>query len=153
LTDVSSDAARDHEVSRDCVVRASLASWWKWKDDSTLFFRRWPPSSDKWCKMVFQCLWVENCLTASNEHDRNRTKGPRLISSANCPRWWLGDMAVSKGLVKSLTSFFSVPKGEDDICMFYDVSASGLDDALWAPNFGLPDVDSVLTQVVSRRVS
>jgi len=25
--------------------------------------------------------------------------------------------------------------------------ASGLNDALWAPNFGLPDVDSVLSQV------
>jgi len=49
--------------------------------------------------------------------------------------------------VKSLTGFFSVPKDEDDICMVYDASALGLNDALWALNFGLPDVDSLLSQV------
>jgi len=49
--------------------------------------------------------------------------------------------------VKSLTSFFSVPKGKDYIRMVYDASASGLNDALWAKNFRLPDVDSVLSQV------
>jgi len=37
---------------------------------------------------------------------------------------------------------------QDDIHMVYDASALGLNDALWAPNFGLPDVDSVLSQVV-----
>ena len=35
--------------------------------------------------------------------------------------------------VKSLTHYFSVPKGTDDIRMVYDASRSGLNDAVWAP--------------------
>lgn len=42
----------------------------------------------------------------------------------------------------SLTRFFAVQKGEDDIRMVYNGTASGLNDVLWAPNFGLPTVDS-----------
>ncbi len=32
-----------------------------------------------------------------------------------------------------LTSFFSVPKGENDIRMVYDGTKSGLNDSMWAP--------------------
>ena len=46
--------------------------------------------------------------------------------------------------MKSLTGFFTVPKGEDDIRIVYDASACGLNDALWCSNFFLPTIDSVL---------
>jgi len=36
---------------------------------------------------------------------------------------------VKAGQVKSLTSFFAVPKGEDDIRMVYDGTKSGLNDS------------------------
>ena len=37
------------------------------------------------------------------------------------------------GIVLSLTGFFQVPKGEDDIRMVYDATACGLNNALCAP--------------------
>jgi len=85
LTNASSDAARDCEVSQDCLSHASLASWWKWKDGLTLFFWGWgwPLSSSEQHMKVFQCLWAETCLTASNGCNGSRMKGPRLTSSAN----------------------------------------------------------------------
>ena len=46
--------------------------------------------------------------------------------------------------MKSLTGFFAVPKGEDDIRIVYDASVCGLNDALWCPNCFLPTIDSVL---------
>ena len=46
--------------------------------------------------------------------------------------------------VNSLTSFFVVPKGEDDISIEYDATAHGLNATLWAPNFALPTINSVL---------
>lgn len=44
---------------------------------------------------------------------------------------------IAKGLVRSLTRFFPVKKGDDDIRVVYDGTASGLNDALWAPSFSL----------------
>jgi hypothetical protein len=38
---------------------------------------------------------------------------------------------------------FDVPKGENDVRMVYDGSWSGLNDALWAPWFALPTVESM----------
>jgi hypothetical protein len=46
--------------------------------------------------------------------------------------------------VRSLTSFFPVLKGDDDIRLVYDLTASGLNDALWVPNFWMPAVHNVL---------
>ena len=51
---------------------------------------------------------------------------------------------ILPGEVNSLTGFFAVPKGPDDIRIVYDASACGLNAALWAPNFSLPTIDSVL---------
>jgi hypothetical protein len=48
---------------------------------------------------------------------------------------------ITPGFVKSLTTFFSVPKGEDDIRMVYDASVSGLNNAIWVPRFLLPTVN------------
>lgn len=51
------------------------------------------------------------------------------------------------GKVKNLTGFFAVPKGKDDIRVVYDVSAYMLNSSLWAPNFELPTIDTVLRSV------
>jgi hypothetical protein len=48
--------------------------------------------------------------------------------------------------VKSL-NYFAVPKGEDDIRVVFDGTASGLNDALWANWFSLPKLDSMLQHV------
>ena len=45
--------------------------------------------------------------------------------------------------IKSLIKFFAVPKGEKDIRMVYDATASGLNAAVWAPPFWLPTIDSL----------
>jgi hypothetical protein len=54
---------------------------------------------------------------------------------------------ITKGSVKSLTSYFAVPKGEHDVRMVYDASKSNLNKSLWAPNFGLPTVEALTRSV------
>jgi len=54
---------------------------------------------------------------------------------------------IQKGRVQSLTSYFSVPTGDQDIHMVYDASTSGLNSSLWAPSFGLPTVDTLTRSV------
>ena len=48
---------------------------------------------------------------------------------------------VSTGDIKSLTHYFSVPKGEY-IRMLYNRTSSGFNSSLWAPHFALPTVGS-----------
>eukprot|EP00957_Ditylum_brightwellii_P086827 6608134-Ditylum_brightwellii.AAC.1 len=50
---------------------------------------------------------------------------------------------IEKGAVTNLTGFFDVPKGEDGVQIVYHARECGLNDALWAPNFGLPTVKSL----------
>jgi hypothetical protein len=45
--------------------------------------------------------------------------------------------------IKSLIKFFAVPKGERDIRMVYDATASGLNASVWTPSFWLPTIDSL----------
>jgi hypothetical protein len=64
------------------------------------------------------------------------------------------DVTISKsyitaGQVLSLTSFFSVPKGETDIRIVYDASKSGLNSVLWTPNFQLPTSETLTELLVS----
>lgn len=51
---------------------------------------------------------------------------------------------IVPGDVKLLTGFSAVPKGEGDIRIVYDATACGLNNALWAPSFFLPTIDSIL---------
>jgi hypothetical protein len=51
---------------------------------------------------------------------------------------------IQSGLVKSLTLYFAVPKGEGEIHMVYDGTKSGLNHALWVPWFPLPTIEAHL---------
>jgi hypothetical protein len=50
---------------------------------------------------------------------------------------------ITTGFVKSLTGFFAVPKGTEDIRVVYDATKSGLNNAIWTPNIFLPTATSV----------
>jgi len=54
---------------------------------------------------------------------------------------------IAPGYVVSLTAFFPVPKGDDDIRMVYDGSVSGLNDSMWVPRFVLPTIQTHLRAV------
>ena len=54
---------------------------------------------------------------------------------------------ISSGEVKSLSGFFSVPKGEDDIRIVYDMTKCGLNACLWSPRFFLPVPDSLFDAI------
>ena len=51
-------------------------------------------------------------------------------------------------MVVSLTSFFSVPKGDADIRMVYDGTKCGLNGSVWVPRFYMPTLRSHLRTVV-----
>jgi hypothetical protein len=54
---------------------------------------------------------------------------------------------IAPGFVESLTAFFEVEKGEDDIRLVYDGSVSGINLTIWVPRFFLPTVRTHLRAV------
>ena len=51
---------------------------------------------------------------------------------------------IAGGAVLSLIALFYVTNGEGDIILVYDLTASGLNGALWDPTFWMPLVENVL---------
>lgn len=51
--------------------------------------------------------------------------------------------------IKSLIKYFAVPKGDKDIRMVYDATASGLNEAVWTPSFWLPTIESLVRSLDS----
>jgi hypothetical protein len=140
---------KDLEVGRDAVGRAANASWWNWDAGSTLFFWRWP----KWSKRS-----VRDGITLFVDWKRmpsfwKRQQWPTEPHSIAKLKKKLANVRAKKyvqpGFVKSLTSYFAVPKAKTDIRVVYDATACGLNDCLWAPNFFLPTVDTILRNASS----
>jgi hypothetical protein len=57
---------------------------------------------------------------------------------------------IEKGFVKSLTSYFPVPKAIFDIRMVYDATKCGLNELVWAPNFFIPSVELMVDLLDSK---
>jgi hypothetical protein len=51
---------------------------------------------------------------------------------------------VVKGAVESLTSYFTVPKGDGDVRVVFEGTKSGLNDVIWTPTFSLPSANTLL---------
>ena len=135
---------RDLAVGRDAVSRLANSSWWSWDDGSTLMFWRWPK---RWQRSIRDGtkLFVK---PENLPHFFQRQKWPGDAAQGEKMKEKVGKVRarryISPGEVNSLTGFFAVPKGDDDIRIVYDATACGLNEALWAPGFFLPTIDSVL---------
>ena len=135
---------KDLDVGRDAVSRAADSSWWNWDAGSTLFFWRWPRWSKSsvrdgiklfvdWDKLP--SFWKKQQWPSEPLHAEKLKKKLSGVRDKNY---------IQPGFVKSLTGYFAVPKAKTDIRVVYDATACGLNEALWAPNFFLPTVDSIL---------
>ena len=51
---------------------------------------------------------------------------------------------IASGTVLRLTTFFQVPKRNSDTRLVYDLTACGLNEALWDPKFCMPSVENFL---------
>ncbi len=128
---------------KDALKRVRGASFWDWSAGSFPFFWRWQPEVKKDMRDGTK-LFVKGQLPATTQGQslpRDKSIAEKIISKVNKVRH-RGYIAV--GRVLSLTSYFHVPKGESYIRIVYDLTKSGLNDALWAPTFWMPTVLNVL---------
>ena len=134
-------AALDMELGCDCLRRAGDADWWEWRGGSTLFYWRWPPylkslvteGHPSWLLGELpRYIQPQHCEQDKNTCTKVKTKLENILSKGY----------IARGTVTSLTSYFAIPKGNNDIYLVYNASRSGLNKVLWAPSFPLPSVDT-----------
>jgi hypothetical protein len=136
----------DCRAGRECLWHAMEAVWWEWTMGSRLFFWRLPQAHREAVRdgypPYFQGTPPSYRRPQPFERDANvRAKVREKLSTVRKKGY------ITKGSVKSLTSYFAVPKGEHDVRMVYDASKSNLNKSLWAPNFGLPTVEALTRSV------
>ena len=139
---------KDLRAARAVVERSSRASWFEWEDGSTPVHWKWP----EWYQPVARDglpVWFKE---APKQWTRPQPRGAThaiheqmkvKLSKVRDRRYVVGPTDS----VHSLTSFFAVPKGDDDVRMVYDGTKSGLNDCIWVPRFPLPTVATHLRAV------
>jgi len=135
--------ASDWEAGRDCIRRCILASWWDWDAGSRPLFWRWP---SEYLEIIKDGLppWYSSAPPAYTVPQRGEpdpvihAKVSKKLSIVKAKGY------LAEGPVKSLTSFFTVPKGDQDVRVVYNGTKSGLNACLWAPWFRLPTIDQHL---------
>jgi hypothetical protein len=141
--------SRDKEASLnwsagcECIRRFSESCWWEWCEGSRLHFWRWPEDYFKnardgvqpWLSLPLPKWLVPQRVERDPDLRSAMRNKLNKIQRLGC---------IEPGEVRLLTLFFSVPKGDKDIRMVYGGTKSGLNDAMWAPWFALPTIETHL---------
>lgn len=141
------DLLKDGETGADAIRRGVNASWWTWDSGSTLFFWRWPKEVMKDARDGSSFPWKFYPLPAykiPQKFPSNEVEKQLMIDKVLVP---IERGYISPGLVKSLSGFFSVPKGPTDIRLVYDMTKCGLNKCLWSPRFYLPVPESLFDSI------
>lgn len=142
----STELRLDREAISDALRRASQATYWEWKAGSTLFFWRWHPDFRQRARDGVP-VYFKPSLLPSNQRPQPTPKDEEKISKVKEKLSLVRDRGyIEPGFVINLTGYFDVPKAQQlDIRMVYDATKSGLNAAVWAPNFFIPSPDSLFS--------
>jgi hypothetical protein len=130
----------------DAVKRAAESSWWDWDGGSAPIYWRWPKSYRHIIRDGLP-IWFSGdkpTYRRPQQREKDEETRQRVIKKLDKVR---KRRYISPGTVQSLTDFFSVPKGLDDIRLVYNGSKSGLNSILWVPSFPMPTGNTLLRSV------
>ena len=135
---------KDIQAGRECIEYSSKCNWWEWCGGSRLFFWRWPCEFRTSAQDGIPICWLPNKQPNSRKpqpavHDKVVKEQMKIKLNKVRNRGY-----VKPGRVKSLIRFFAVPKGNSDIRMVYDGTASGFNNSVFISNFGLPTIETLL---------
>jgi len=138
---------REREAMRNLLWHATEASWFEYKAGSRVYHFRFPIRYQRIARDGVPVFFEQpgpSVMQPQPEfkdpevRERVREKVTKVMKRRYVVR-------LTTGLdLKSLIKYFAVPKGLDDIRIVYDGTASGLNDAVWAPSFWLPTIDSLV---------
>jgi len=135
---------KDLEAGLNCLEYTSKCSWWEWNGGSRLLFWRWTPEFSKFARDGIPVFW-KDCPKPTSNKIQPPIPDPMIKSRMKEKVAKVRKRGyVVPGFVRSLIYFFAVPKGLSDVRMVYDGTASGFNDSIWVPNFGLPTCETLL---------
>jgi len=140
---VSSQAlATDLQYGRHLIRQTAMANWWEWRGGSSLIFWRWAPAFRTMARDGHP-IWILDDLPVFRTPQRSEPD-PKVRQQIRAKLENVMEKSyIQKGAVTSLTSYFAVPKGLEDVRIVYDSTRSGLNAAIWAPTFSLPSVENL----------
>jgi hypothetical protein len=117
--------------------------WWDWKAGSSLAFWRWNGDDQIDDAQDGMRVYIKAALP-ENKRPQRAPKPEDLRRMIKKLDKVLERGYISPGWVASLTSYFAVAKGDEDIRIVYDGTESGLNESLWSPSFWLPNSSSAV---------
>ena len=114
-----------------------------------MFFWQWTPEFKRYARDGIPICWL------SNKQPTSRKPQPPVLDKKVKERMksklknFRDQGYVDSGFVRSLISFFAVPKGLEDIRMVYEGTTSKFNEAVWVPTFGLPTIATLLRGTAS----
>ena len=142
-SEAHSHLIKDLEGIKVALHYSSRSEFWEWKGGSYPFFWRWPKEIKEDMRDGTP-LFIKGALPRYRKPQRV-PRDPKVADMVASKLFATTSKGyIAEGHIISLSSYFHVPKGDDDIRMVYDLTACGLNEALWAPSFWMPNVKNVL---------
>ena len=139
-------AGPDLAAGAEAIERCCGSSWWEWDAGSRPFHWRWPKFYQKVVRDGLPIYLTSKApVCRSPQRDIKELEYKLVVVKKLTKVRKRG--YIGKWDVVSLTTFFWVPKGETDVRIVYDGTASGLNDATWVPSFWLPTVKTELRMI------
>ena len=136
---------RDIQEGKQAVGKAADSSFWEWDNGSFPYFWRWQPEIKKYLRDGTSLWFYEDKLPKNTKRQRMpRNLGVFELMVEKIAKVRSRNYIGKWGSILNLSHYFPVPKGENDIRMVYDLTASGLNAALWAPRFWMPTMLNVV---------
>ncbi|KAL7559822.1 hypothetical protein ACA910_003985 [Epithemia clementina (nom. ined.)] len=129
------------------IQHAQKSTWWDWDNGSSPFFWRFPSDWLEDMRDGLKPMWIASPRKYTRRQQNPLDPQTREKEKAKLSKVRQRGYITPLENIKSLTNFFSVPKGDADIRMVYDGTKSGLNAALFAPWFSLATVDTMLRSV------
>lgn len=127
---------------------ATECNWFEYKSGSALHYFRFP--------IFYQGIAKEGVRVYFEKEGPNTMRGQPPVADEKARavlRSKVGKV-IKRGYLfgsgirlRSLIRYFAVPKTGDDYRIVYDATANKLNDAVWAPSFWLPTVDTLVRYV------
>ena len=130
----------------DTLPRVQAASWWEREDGLAPLFWRWSEG------YLFQARdglspWIKEAPPKWMRPQRRENDPSVRLKVTNKMKKLVARDYITGEVILTLTSFFSVFKGTDDIRMVFVATVSGINNFLWGPKSMLPSMGSFLMMV------
>jgi hypothetical protein len=137
--EVGLQVLKQNQGSFTAIKGAPHPSSWEWSTGSAPIFWHWADPEQRRVARDGMKAFIRGPLPLGRGEERPRIKkqDSSKVYSKLCKI--LTHQYVVPGFIRHCLHYFAVPKGPDDIRMVYDGTKGGLNDALWAPSFYLPD--------------